>query len=127
MAAVGAVALDAVISTGVMAGRDHNTASTAKLPDCVGKHWCGCQAVIQPGVDALFSEGHSTNPGKFFGIVTGIIADGRLLGKVSRCKPSGHTLRGSADSEVIQTVTACTHNAAHTGSAKLQLAAKPAF
>ena len=127
LAAIRSVALNAVISTGVVAGGNHNTAAAAQLPNRIGQHGSRCQAVIKIGGNPLLCKCYCANLSKQLGIVPGIVANGGFLGQIRLGEPGGHALGGSAYGVNIQPVAACTHNSAHTCRAELQVAAKPSL
>ena len=127
MAAIRAVALNTVIGSGVMACGNHDAAAATQFTNSVRQHRGRCKTIIQPGVDTSLCEGNCADLGKQLGVMSGIICDGCDLGKIRRRKPGSHTLGGAANSVPVQTITAHTHNTAHTGGAKLEVTGEAAL
>ena len=127
LTSVGAIALNTIVSTCVVAGRNNNTASAAQFTNSKGKHGSGCKAIVQPCLNTSLSESNSTDLCKKLRIVSGIIADCSHLWQIRSGEPRCHTLCCSAYSIAIQAITASTHNTAHAGSTKLQVTSKTAL
>ena len=76
LAAVGAVALVAVVFGGVVAGRDHDAGLAMVFPHRIGQHRRGLQLGEQMDGDAVGSEHPRRLPGEKIGFDPGIKRDG---------------------------------------------------
>ena len=124
LAAVGAVALDAVVLAGIVGRGDHDAAAAAEAAHRVGEHGCGSQLMVDIGLDAVRGKGVGADLGKEAGIVARIVADGAALGKVGRAEPCRHAEGGSAHGVNVEAVGTGAHHAAKTGGAELKRSEK---
>ena len=124
LAAVLAIALDAVVDAGVVGGSHHDAAAAAQRADGIGEHGSRGQLVVDMYVDAGLRQGGGADLGIGSGIVTAVIADGAALGQLRPVEPLGNALCRAADRKLIETIAAQAHNAADAGSTEGQLRAE---
>ena len=127
LAAVGAVAFDAVIHACVVAGGDNNARAAAKLPHRKRDHRCRRKHAVDIDVNSRLRKRNRANLRKTAGVMPGIITDGAFLRQLRSGQPRGETLCGTAHRKGIHAVRAEAHNTADTARAELQLGAEAAF
>lgn len=127
LAAVRAVALDAVIDARVVAGGNDDAAAAAKLAHGKREHRRRGQLMIDIDMHAALREGYGAQLRIAAGVVAGVIADGAALRQLRRGQPCGKALRRAANGEVVQAIRADAHNAADARGTELQLRAEAAL
>ena len=127
LAAVLAVALDAVVDAGVVGGGDHDAAAAFQLADGVGEHGRGGQFVVDVDLDPGLGQGRGADLRVGPGIVAAVVADGAALGQLGAVQPLGDALGRPADGKLVEAVTAEAHDAADAGGTEGQLGAEAAL
>ena len=124
LAAVAAVALEAVVFRGVVAGGDDDTGGAIQLTDGIAQHGSGFKLGENIHLHAVGGKRRSCALGEIGGLVAGIVADSDGMRAALLRQIIGKRLRRHADGVNIHSVGTSADHASQTAGAEFEITVK---